>query len=157
MIRQITPEKALMRLEELCARAEHSTGELRRKLYNWHIAAEDADDIIESLRRRRFVDDARFAAAFVNDKYRFNHWGRIKIRYELRAKGVSQDIIDEAFTEIDEEIYMEALREFLINKNKTVREDEPYMRRQRLFRAGIARGYEPDVVSKIVKNIENDG
>ena len=93
MIKQLSPEKALMRLEELCARAEHSSGELRRKLYGWRISGTDADDIIESLRRRRFVDDERFARAFVRDKYRFNHWGRLRIRIELRAKGVDGDVI----------------------------------------------------------------
>lgn len=152
MIKQISPEKALMRLEELCARAEHSSGELRRKLYGWRISGTDADDIIESLRRRRFVDDERFARAFVRDKYRFNHWGRLRIRIELRAKGVDGDIIGLAMEEIDEDIYMAALKELIVSKSKTLRDEDSYKRRMRLFRVAASRGYEPSLIAKILKS-----
>ncbi len=151
-IKQISPEKALMRLEELCVRAEHSTGELRRKLYSWHISGIDADDIIESLCRRRFVDDERFARAYVRDKYRFNHWGRLRIRLELRAKGIDSDIIVQALEEIDEDIYISALKELIINKNKILRDEDRYKRRMRLFKAAAARGYEPSLIAKILKS-----
>ena len=70
-MKKVSPEQALVRLEELCVRAERCEAELRRKLMQWAIVPADADSIIASLRARRFLDETRFAAAFVRDKYRF--------------------------------------------------------------------------------------
>ena len=87
----VTSEKALARLEELCVRGERCESELRKKLRTWQIASADADAVIDSLRRRRFFDDARFAHAFVTDKVRFARWGRIKIAMALRYKRIGSD------------------------------------------------------------------
>lgn len=152
--REITPERALMRMEELCVRAEHCSGEIIRKLRTWHIAPEDIEAIVASLRKRRFIDDARFARAFVRDKYRFNRWGRMKIRLELRAKGVDQDIIDEAMDEIDDDIYREGLLEFLRARSRSYENEEPYARRQKLLRAGAARGFEIQIITETIKKLE---
>lgn len=152
MVSKLSPEKALAKLEELCARAEYSTGELRRKLYNWHITGADADDVIESLRQRRFLDDRRFARVFVRDKYRFNRWGRIKIRIELRAKGVSAEIADEAIAEIDEELYEQALKYLLASKSRSLHTDDPLARRRSLFRSAASRGYEASLIAKLLKS-----
>ncbi len=147
MISKMTPERALERLEALCSRSEHCTGELLQKLRTWKIEPEDAEAIIDSLRRRRFLDDERFARAFVYDKYRFNHWGRIKIRIEMRAKGLTNELIDAAMEEIDEKVYNDSLSELLEAKMKTIVDDDLCKRRQKLFRAAVSRGFETELVS----------
>lgn len=150
----MTPEKALERLETLCARAEHCTGELRRKLRMWRINSDDADAIIYSLTRRRFVDDARFARVFVRDKYRFNRWGRIKLRMELRARGIADDIINEAFEEIDEDIYCKALYSVIAAKSRSLNESDDFHRHRKLYMAAAARGYEGDTIAGVLRNFD---
>lgn len=154
MVRQITPEKALERLEGLCVKAEYSTGELRRKLYSWRILGEEADRIIESLESRRFVDNERFAKVFVRDKYRFNRWGRLKIRRELRVKGVSDDTSTRAIDEIDDEIYFSVLQDFINSKYRTIKRGESSEIRLKLFKSAAARGYEPDLIAGILRNMK---
>lgn len=89
---EISPDKALERLEALCAKSERCTEEVRRKLYAWRIGPEDIDSIISSLKERRYIDDERFAHAYVRDKWLFSHWGRRKILMGLAAKRIPSDL-----------------------------------------------------------------
>lgn len=142
-----------MRLEALCARSEQCEGEIRRKLHLWQIGEEDADTIVRSLRRRRFVDDSRYAGAFVRDKYRFARWGRRKIELALRQKRVDADIIAEALDEIDEDEYTEVLRQLIVLKSKSLGDMDAYEARTRLFRFAVSRGFETTIVSSIISQV----
>ena len=149
--KRISEEVALQRLETLCAAGEHCRHELTEKLRKWGLTAQEATRILESLEQRRFVDDSRFASAFVRDKLLYNHWGKIKISLALRAKRIDPDIIDEALDEIDAEEYEEVAREFLAAKARTVKEGNCYDGRSRLYRHGLSRGFESPLVARIVK------
>ena len=143
----LTPEKALIRLEELCARAEHCTYELAQKLRTWGIGQEDSEVIIHSLQRRRFVDDSRFAASFVRDRY-----GRVKIRLLLRAKRIDSDTIDEALAEIDDDEYLEILKGVVRSKMRGL-DMSVYEDRAKVYRHALSRGYEAALVSQVIKGL----
>lgn len=149
----ITPQNALARLESLCSRSEHCEYEMRTKLRTWGVGSSDTDKIIESLKANRFVDDARFARAFVNDKYRFAGHGRMKIRLALVAKRVERPIIEEALAEIDEEIYAARLRDILLAKIRRTADADTYEGRTKIFRFGASRGFEPDLVAAAIRDI----
>ncbi len=91
-----TPEQAMSSLMRLASRAEKSSGDARRLMRGWGIAAADAEKILAELVERRFIDDGRFAAAYTREKLRFSGWGAHKIRAALSAKGVARDVIDRA-------------------------------------------------------------
>ena len=84
--------RATAKLAALCAKAEHCTGEMDKKLRQWGISAEDRQTVIDYLVTNHYVDDSRYTEAFVEDKIRFNQWGRRKIEQALYAKGVSADV-----------------------------------------------------------------
>lgn len=150
--KKITPQDALMRLESLCAQSEQCTLDLRQKLYRWEISSGDSEKIIKKLIETRFVDDARFAVAYCRDKYRFNHWGRMKIVYGLRAKQIASNDIKEALNAIDEKEYMEILTSVVKSKAQTIKEVDTYEGRTRLFRSVASRGYESALIAKIIKD-----
>ncbi len=145
-------EKELQRLEALCARSEQCESEILGKLRRRGLCASDAARVLESLKSRRFVDNARYASAFVRDKYRFMRWGRRKIAYALSAKGVSQADIEAAMDEIDADEYRTILAG-LISARARVMGDEAYTYegRTRLFRMAASRGYEADEIAAMVK------
>lgn len=143
----ITPDKALIRLEELCARAEHCSYEIMRKLRDWGISSGDADAILMSLRERRFVDDSRFASSFVRDRYRYARWGRIKIRMQLRAKHIAAEIIEEAIAGIDEDEYRAILTALVKAKARTFVDPTAYESRTKIFRFALNRGFESSEIS----------
>lgn len=148
----IPPEKALIRCEELCARAERCEHELREKMRTWRIDSRDIDAIINSLTTRRFLDDSRFARAFVRDKYRFARWGRRKIVMALKQKHIDSGVIEEALEEINQEEYTSILRSLL--KAKAAHMDRPlsYDDRVKLFRFAVARGFETQLISSMLKS-----
>ncbi len=150
----ISADKALMRLENLCARSEYSEGEVRARLRKWGVSSADSAQIVESLRRNRFIDDARFASSYVRDKYRYSRWGRMKIRMGLRAAGIDSDTAAEALQEIDPREYMDGLVHILKRKDASLpAELEAYEKRVRLMRFAAARGFEPAEISKALKMI----
>lgn len=150
--KELAPEKALIRLEALCARAEHCSYELEQKLRAWGVGEEDAEAIIYSLERRRFVDNERFAASFVRDRYRYGRCGRVRIRLLLRAKRIDSDTIERALEEIDEEEYLAILKAVIKAKTRSVAEPETYEGRSKIYRYALSRGYEPALISKVMKS-----
>ena len=99
--RDKTPDEALAALMRLCARAERSEEDARRLMTRWGIAPADRERVLERLRRDRFIDDARYAEAFVREKLRLSGWGEYKIRTALQRKGVSKERIDAALSQAD--------------------------------------------------------
>ena len=143
--RQPTYESALARAASPCSRGEHAEAEMRRKLRQWGAETGDADRVVEWLVDNGFIDNSRYAHAFVYDKSRFDLWGRVKIRHQLRLNGVTGDVVDEAMAEIDEDEY--------VAKSRTLTVADPYKRKASLMRYGASRGYEPSLVLKVMAGI----
>lgn len=149
--KRLTPEDAMARAEALCARAEHCSGEIAQKLYRWGITSSDSERIIDSLIDRRFIDDRRFAAAFVRDKVEYAAWGRRKIALALAAKRLDRDIVAEALEGIDPEVYAARLAKVLDSKRRSLPEPDTTDGRARLFRHAVARGFEPSLVADMLR------
>ena len=99
---------ALDRTRRLCASRECCVHDIITRLRSWKMVPENQEEkIISSLQAEKFIDEARYAAAFARDKLRYNKWGRIKIAYHLKMKSIPPDIINEALQQIDEEEYVE--------------------------------------------------
>lgn len=149
----ITPAKALARLQDLCARAEISTGEALDKLRRWGIGGARAVEVVQRLVDDRFIDDERFARAFVRDKYLYSRWGRIKIRQALRLKRVPADYIDAALEEeIDPETYAAGLAGLLRAKLRSLSaDDDAYTISGKLLRFAAGRGFEPALVMSVIR------
>jgi len=154
MKKPLDPAQALVRAEELCARAEHSSGEISRKLYQWGIGQADAGRIVESLIGRRFIDDRRFAAAYVRDKLEYSGWGRRKIALGLYQKRVARDIIADALADIAPDSYRSRLDSLLDRKRRTMTDADSYDGRTRLFRWAASRGFEPDMIADAIRRLK---
>lgn len=133
-----------------CARQECSRRDISTKLVGKGATAAEAREVVDRLVGEGFIDDARYARAFVADKFRFEHWGRVKISYMLHLKGLPDNVVDEALQQIDEAQYAETLKDFLEGKLRTVRAATPYALRQKVARAAISRGFEPDLVFQVL-------
>lgn len=155
--RTLTPEKALSRLEDLCARSEQATGEVAKKLNAWGIASADARRIIDSLVSRRYIDDRRYCQAFVKDKFRFAGWGKRKIYAALLLKRVDRNLISEALDGIDKNEYLTMLHDLVRAKAQTINGADTYEGRTRLFRFAASRGFEPELISQVLRSMAARG
>lgn len=153
MKKPISPENALIRMADLCARSEQCEADIRQKLYRLGLPSSDADNVMRRLIEERFIDNARFAHAFARDKCRFSGWGRAKIRMALAAKRIPSRDIAEALAEIPEEDYLDALHRTASAKARNLKLTGPDSRedRIRLYRHILSRGFESDLASRAVR------
>ncbi len=147
----------LHRAAAYCSTAERCIHDVRKKIASAGLSPESEERIIARLIEEKFIDEARFCRSFVNDKLRFNEWGRIKTNYELRRKGVAQGVIDEALSQIDEDEYRRVLTDLLRRKKRTVRSVSDADLFVKLCRFAANKGYEQSLVVQCVRHLCQGG
>ena len=141
------------RAASLCARSEQAPADIREKLVKWGLSLSAANQVLAQLIEQGYIDERRFARAFVNDRFRFNGWGKIKIAHQLRLKGITHEIIDEAMTAIDDEQYRERLMELLRAKWRDVSDREPRAAWAAMMRFAASRGFETSLAGECVNQV----
>lgn len=146
----MTESEGKTRAEAYCSAAEHCRSEVRAMLERHGAEKPDIDRILDYLVREGFVDETRYARAFVHDKVRFAKWGRGKIAQALWQKRIDRDIVERALDSIDEEEYMAALKDVVKTKYRTVKGATEYERKMKTMKSVCTRGYEPALVRKVL-------
>lgn len=136
-----------------CAARECCVTEIASKLLRKGVPSEAVDALTDRLVSEGFIDHARYARAYASDKFRFERWGRIKIRYSLRHLQIPDELIDSALAEISEADYREALHQFLESKARTTKARNDYELYQKLVRAALARGFEPECIRRELEQL----
>lgn len=152
---EISPEKALSRAMALCSRSEQAAADIRKKMSAWGASPVVAEKVIARLTADGFIDEYRYAHAFVHDKFKFNGWGRRKIENALRMKHISANAIDEAFLEIDAGEYSSSAESVIRAKYKSLcgKGKDTWTLRASLLRFAASRGFELDMASRIISEI----
>lgn len=135
----------------LCARREYCSGDMIKKLKNWEVSEEIISKVITQLKEEKFIDDSRYARFFVRDKAKFNRWGKQKIVWAMRQKQIAQEIIQDAIIGLDDEEMQTTLQQLLIEKNRQIKEENPYKRKAALIRFATSRGF---IYDQILKGLE---
>ena len=153
---EMTGDEAFARLSTLCAKGEHSTGEMRQRMMRWGLDADTQQQVVDALVDARFVDDTRYARMYVDDKLRFDHWGPRKIAQGLAQKGVDRHTIDEALATVSAEAFEDTLLPLLKAKARTIKGASAYECRCKLMRFAIQRGFMPDMVTRHADRFFNE-
>ena len=146
MKKEMTEQEAYLQLAAICAQAEHCEQEMRDKMKRWEIDETVQNRIIDRLTKERYIDNERYARAFVKDKIRYNKWGRKKVQQALWMKRIDQDIQQRVLDEIDEKEYLDVLRPLLKQKRKSIKADSDYEMNQKLVRFALSRGFTFDII-----------
>ena len=155
MKKPVTPGEALNKAAAYCTLCERCISEVSAKLTAWGVPFTEQQKIIARLIEEKFIDEVRYCRAFVNDKLRFNRWGRIKIIAALRDKHLPNEHISEAIESIDDDKYIEILKEVIAIKRKELKGKDDFATRQKLIRHAASRGFEPAIIMRFI-NISND-
>lgn len=153
MKKECTAEEARLKAEAYCSMAERCTDDVLRKLGQWGAPEDAHGTIVDELREERYIDDRRYAVAFVRDKYRFNQWGRIKISQALRVKHVALEDISAALEEIDEDEYESILVSLLLKKRQGIKANSDYERNGKMIRFAASHGYEMGEILRCMKQM----
>lgn len=139
--------EAKTRLEAWCAYQERCQYEVEQKLIGWKFGEEQRSQLIADLISNRFIDEERFARAYVSGKFRIKHWGRIKIRQHLKQKRISDYSIKKGMEEIDPDAYWETLKRLADRKMSEKKPSENgWQAKARVQRYLASKGYESDLI-----------
>lgn len=161
----MTPQQALTRLQAQCSRSEMCSGQVRRRLLRWSVAQQQkglpgfsdqqVEEIVEALIKERFVDDARFAGAYVRDKARFAGWGAVKIAYNLKGLGVAESVVKAAIAENMKNFAPDRLKEILQKKwNRLKPGLALQQKREKVLRFALGRGFQYGQIMDIIKDFK---
>lgn len=143
---------AKQKIESFCAYQERCDQEVRQKLFDWGLVAEDIDALIADLIKNNFLNEERFASAYVSGKFRIKKWGRVKIKSQLKLKKISAYSIHKALSEIDDEEYIKTARELIESKSRLIKAKNNWDKINKLRRYLASKGFETEFVYELVSD-----
>ncbi|MBP3844126.1 MAG: RecX family transcriptional regulator [Prevotella sp.] len=155
-MKQKTEQEAYLTLASLCANAEHCQWEMREKMRRWELSEEAQTRILNRLVSERYIDDVRFARAFVKDKVKYNKWGRRKVEQALWQKHIDENIRQQVLDEIADEDYVLVLRPMLQQKRKSIKANSDYELNGKLIRFAVSRGFTMDIIKQCISVSDED-
>ncbi len=149
----IGKEKALQKIMQFCAYQERSHGEVKEKLYSFGLYQQEVEELMAKMIEEDFLNEERFARAFAGGRFRMKGWGRVKIKYELKKKGVSDYCIRKALQQLDEEDYEGKLKSHYEAKLKQLKaEKNIFVRKAKIRSYLLQKGFENELVMELLKN-----
>jgi regulatory protein len=151
--KQSSPQQIKEKIYAFCAYQERSHREVKKKLFEYGLYGQEVDEMVTALIIDGYLNEERFAKAFAGGKFRIKHWGRVKIEHELEAHGLTKKCIRSGILEINEGDYIETLRKLLLKKSLLLKAEDNFTKRNKLARFAVSKGYESELVWKIVDDI----
>jgi regulatory protein len=166
---------SLQKLQNYCAKAERCEQDIRRKLMLWNVTQDEAQNIIDELKKDGFIDEKRYCSAYIHDKMMFSKWGMTKIRAALLRKGIDRNIITQELEKYDEIGQNDKLKTILENKLKQLMRSERYAilcqngidtdnyeyrkiyyeLKNKLLRHAASQGYDYDTAQQVISSVLN--
>ena len=153
--KETTGQQAYQKLTALCARSEHCQQEMIDKMRQWGVSPEEQAQVMERLVKERYVDDERFTRAFVNDKIRYNKWGRRKVEQALWMKRIDEHIAKAVLDEVDDEEYTAILTPMFKQKRRSTKANSDYELNMKLIKYALSRGFTMDIIKQCI-NVEDE-
>ncbi len=152
----MTEQQALLKLTTLCTQAEHCSQEMLDKMKKWELPEDAIARNMEFLTQKKFIDDERFARFFINDKIKYNKWGRRKVEQALWMKHIPKDISDPIFEEIEDDLYYGNPPPPDEKQIQNHQGKNDYERSMKLIRFALGRGYGMDVIHKCIDKMKEE-
>ncbi|CAN5840040.1 regulatory protein RecX [soil metagenome] len=152
--KSIGAEKALQKIKHFCSYQERSHQEVKEKLYSFGLYKEDVEELLSQVIEKGYLNEERYAVAFAGGKFRIKKWGRVKIKYELKQKRISDYCIKKGLASIDETEYLHTLENLFTQKRATLRSEKNiFIKKQKIQSFLMQRGFEPMLISGLIQQM----
>ena len=153
---KLTREQALQKARHYCAYQERCHSEVKEKLYSLGLWKQDVEESISLLIEENYLNEERFAIQYAGGRFRMKHWGRTRIRYELRQKQVSEYCIRKALAAIDENAYLQTLDKLLAEKWQSLDDEKnAFIKKGKVQAYLMQKGYEPDLIGRALAEMKD--
>lgn len=146
-----TVKQGIIKAQAYCAYQERCQQEVRSKLIEWGLYGDEAEEVIVALISDNFLNEERFAMAYVSGKFRIKKWGRVRLKLELKSRKISDYCIKKALAQISSEEYEKTISDLIDKKKKDIKDKLPFMRKQKMLRYIVSKGFEHDIVQGILE------
>ena len=155
--KSFTPAVAKVKIAAYCAYQERCQKEVRDKLYEYGLPSYEVENLVTAMILEGFVNEERFAKAFVRGKFRIKKWGRVRIVKELKFRVESDNLVRAALREIDEQEYWDTLVYLAEKKLGEMNEKDSFKRKMKLYQFLVYKGYESDLVQQAIDDLMEQG
>ena len=152
-MKEIDKNEILKKMAALCSRSEQCSVDIHKKVTAAGLSGEEADEIVEKLISENFINDERYVRSYVADKFRINRWGRIKMKYYLKMKGLQDDLIKKELDAIDDVKYIEVLLKTMKDKARSVKKKPKLEKMGQIIRFTQNRGFEPELIHRYLNEV----
>ena len=149
---RLDKKTALFKAEHYCAYQERAQQEVRDKLYEFGLHKDEVEELISELISTNFLNEERFAQAYVSGKFNIKRWGKIKIKQALKLKKVPEKMILKALNKIDYDEYLKVILASAEKKSASITEKDPYKRRNKLITHLMSKGFENNLIMEVLKS-----
>ena len=149
-MKKLTFDEAKIKARQFCAKRERNPGEMIQKIRSWQRTLEEAKDIVSCLKEEDFINEKRYASAFVNDKIKFDKWGKLRVSHYLKMVGIDEKYFNQVVDRIDDDEYCSMIRRELEKKSRQIKHDDKNSFRLAILRFSSNRGYESDIVDPLI-------
>lgn len=154
---KLSQELAFEKLKRYCRYQDRCHSEVRTKLLSLKIYGEDLEEVITELIKDDYLNEERYARSYARGKFRLKKWGRIKIKQNLFQKRISSYCIKKGIEEIEEEAYLETLRQVIRSAILKYDSYDDLIQKDKTIKYATSRGYEANLIFKIIKEMEESG
>ena len=146
-------KKAYQLLSARCTKKEISSNEAMKYAAKFDLKLVEKNQLINQLKKNKFIDHKRYAKAFVNDRFKFYKWGKLKIKHHLIQKGIEERLIDQALNKINQEEYSNLIIQEAKKKQESIGGLVDFKSKQKLSKYLNQKGFEGDLVFEIVEKL----
>ncbi len=146
-------KQVISNMAALCSRSEQCSPDVRKKIIAAGITEDVAVEILNYLKEEKYIDDERYVKAYVAEKFRINKWGRIKMKYYLRMKGLPDDVIETGMESLDEERYIDLLQKTMKEKARKIKKKNKFEKMGQIIRYTQSRGFEPELIHRYMNKV----
>jgi len=141
--------QALTKAMAMCSQSERCRFDIVTKLRQWELSEDEIAEAVDYLVKEHFLDEERFVRFYVNDKLRFNKWGKVKLSFMLRQKQIPENKIRASLDQINDDLYLKTLRNLIISKVKSIKGNSDYERKGKLAVFAQSHGFEAEFAFRI--------
>lgn len=156
--KRLSKEQALQKARHYCGYQERSHLEVKEKLYSFGLYKQEVEELLSQLIEEDYLNEERFAIQFAGGRFRMKQWGRVKIKYELKQKRVSEYCIRKALKEIDEAAYLKTLQTLTAKKWATIKGEgvNRYVKLSKTTDYLLQKGYEPELIKQAIAGVQKE-
>lgn len=143
----------LAKILKYCAYRERSWKEVEDKLLEWQVPHAMQERIIKFIKDEKYVDATRFTSSFIRGKIQIKKWGKLKVKNELIQKKMWSEEAAQSIDDIDENEYIETLRQLLCKKLKSIKDENTLICKSKLYRYALSKGYESNLIHQLLKEL----